>query len=210
MLNNELSGLYVTIHGPDGVGKTTVGRSVANTLIGRGHATEFFDDWRNENHWNNPFSNAKIRKLVGENNQSFVALQVAKVAVDSIVITDLINKGITVIKDRGIMDVRADLKYRGFDPADCYSPMIREPDFTVLLTVNEEGRYQRLCSKNDLRSHDYQPNLPGHRMYDMNQYLIDEVDKRVPEKGLILPTDGLSIEAVVGVITERLHEYYDS
>lgn len=210
MLNNEALGLYVTIHGPDGVGKTTVGRNVASTLTRNGLAAEFFDDWRDENHFNNPFSSTKIRKLVGKNSQSFVALQAAKVAIDSIAVTELTNEGITVIKDRGILDVRADLKYRGFEPSDFYSPMIREPDLTVMLMVHEEARYRRLASKNDVHSQDYQPNLPGYRMYEMSQYLVNEVSKRVPEKGLIVQTDDLSIDTVVGIVTERIRECYEA
>ena len=197
---------FITLHGPDGVGKTTAGRKLVELLAEHGHTAVFFDDWRDENGWKNPFSSKELRRAVGETDKGFVALQAAKAAVDSMVITELTDSGLIVIKDRGILDVRADLQHRGFDPADCAGPLIREPDFAVLLTVSEEGRMRRLANKPDVQPEDYQPNTPGHRLYDMTQSLQQQVEARMPDGGMIVNTDDISLREAIAVIGERILE----
>jgi thymidylate kinase len=194
---------YITIHGPDGVGKTTVGRGVATKLVNRGYATEFFDDWRERNGWVNPYSLTKLNAEFGT-DLSVIALQAAKTALDSLVINELTTSGITIVKDRGVIDVRADLIYRGLDPSELRGPLMREPDLAVLLTVSEEVRHRRLNTKNDIQPQDYEPNLPGNRMYDMNQSILDQLENRPPESQLILSTDNLSIREVVDEISNEI------
>ncbi len=197
---------YITIHGPDGVGKTTVGRKVAGRLNAHGHPAIFFDDWREDNNWHNPFSNRSLREEIGDKSKYFIALQAAKTSVDSMVITELTDLGVTVVKDRGIFDVRADLKYRGFDADECVGPLIREPDLAVLLSVSEAVRQRRLVTKSDVRPEDYQPNLPGHRLFEMTRSLLEQVEARAPFGGVIIDTDNLVLEEVVDTISDRILE----
>lgn len=199
---------YITVHGPDGAGKTTVGRLVVNALHEHGHKAVFFDDWRREHGWSNPFSGREMRKRVGEDGEAFTVLQLAKVALDSVTINELTDSGIVVVKDRGILDVRADLNHRGLDPSECQSPLVREPDLAVYLDVSEAVRYRRLAVKEDLRPDDFEPNSPGNRMHAMSQFVMATVADMVPEHGLILQTDELSaaqvVERVYAVVSEAI------
>lgn len=192
---------YITVHGPDGAGKTTVGRRVVGMLQQHGHEAVFFDDWRDQTGWTNPFSNKEVRRQVGESGKAFTVLQSAKAAMDSVAINGLTDSGIVVVKDRGIIDVRADLNYRGLDPSDCQSPLIREPDLAVYLHVGEAARHRRLAVKEDVHPEDFQPNSPGHRLYAMTQFVMAAVTDLAPEHGVVLQTDDLSADQVV----EQVH-----
>lgn len=193
-------GLYVTLHGPDGIGKTTAGRNVVKTLNENGRAAIFFDDWRDDQAWKNPFSQEGLRSKINEQSRQFAVLQLAKVALDSVVITELTGSGVTVVKDRGIYDVRADLSYRGLEPSECAGPLIREPDMAVLLTADEAKRQERLVAKQDLKAEDFAPFTPGSRLYFMHQSLLRQVIAVSPERGLILDTTMLSAEQVAEMI----------
>jgi thymidylate kinase len=197
---------YITIHGPDGVGKTSAGRNVVDTLIEYGKKVVFFDDWRVGTAWSNPFSDRHLREKVKNNPEAFVALQLAKVAVDSAAITNLTESGIAVVKDRGVLDVRADLKYRGIDPASCSGPLVREPDLAIFLQVTEEARHRRLAVKEDAQSDDFQPNTPGNRLYVMTQFVEAAVSRLAPERGLSIQTDDLTLDQVVTRISTSVEE----
>lgn len=132
-MRNLRTAPYITIHGPDGSGKTTIGRRVVGLLQSSGREAVFFDDWREDHGWKNIFSNYDLRRTIDESGKAFTILQAAKVALDGAVITDLTDSGVTVVKDRGVLDVRADLNYRGLSPSDCHGSLIREPDLAVYL-----------------------------------------------------------------------------
>lgn len=186
----------MTVHGPDGSGKTSTGRRIVESLIQHHQSAVFFDDWRENMGWVNPFSDKELREQAKDSKEAFLELQMAKVAFDSIAITDLTNLGIIVVKDRGLLDVRADLNYRGIDPAACQGPLIREPDMSIYLQVSEEVRQRRLAVKKDIQPEDFQPNMPGYRMYAMTQFIEAAVRQMGPSRGIIIATDGLSAEQV--------------
>jgi thymidylate kinase len=203
--NNVEPALYVTIHGPDGVGKTTTGRGVTTTLIENGFKAVFFDDWRADEGWVNPFASEILKNTIDGRSEGFIALQAAKVAMDSIIISDLTNSGTTVVKDRGLLDVRADLQHRGLDSKKCAGPLIREPDLSFLLTVNESTRLGRLSGKVDVQPIDYQPNTPGNRLFNMTTSLNEQVEQ-MTDRGLIIATDQMSLEGVVSMISSTILE----
>ena len=187
---------YVTLHGPDGSGKTTVARTVVQALNREGHGSIFFDDWKQMQGRENPFSAAEIKLLSGE-GKGLSVLQLAKVAFDSVAISELTDSGIIVVKDRGLLDVRADLAYRGLDPNDCSGPLVREPDLAVFLSVSEAARHKRLAVKEDIRPEDFQPNEPGSRLFSMVQHVQSSVETLEPANGLLIDTDELGVDQVV-------------
>lgn len=197
---------YITIHGPDGAGKTTTGRRISQMLAEQGREAIFFDDWRDETKWKNPFSDSKLRESLEGKKDEFAILQLAKTALDSTVITDLTATGIVVIKDRGVIDVRADLSYRDIDPSVCRCPQIREPDFAIFLRVGEEARRRRLKVKEDLCPEDLQPNTPGHRLYAITRFVEDAVGEIAPDRGIIIPSDYLSVEQVAEIACAAIEE----
>jgi hypothetical protein len=131
-------------------------------------------------------------------------LQLAKVAFDSVIITELTDRGILVIKDRGLLDVRADLSYRGLDPQDCSGPLVREPDLAVFLSVSEDERHKRLAVKDDIHEDDFQPNAPGSRLYTVAQHVRSSVESLQPTRGLIIDTDNLGVDQVVERVCNEL------
>lgn len=204
-MRNDTSAPYITIHGPDGSGKTTVGRRVVDLLHAHGREAVFFDDWRKEAAWQNPFSDKELRRQFAENGTAFSVLQLAKVALDSAKISELTDAGIVVIKDRGILDVRADLQYRKQKAAYCQGPYVREPDLAVYLAVSEVARQSRLEVKQDIRPEDFQPNVPGTRLHAIATSVLAAVTD-MKERGRIIQTDELSVDQVVKQVYTEVAE----
>lgn len=206
MSNSLETARYITLHGPDGSGKTTVGRALANRLETNGSPAVFFPDWRVQNDIANPFYEP-LRTEEAKEPQLLLSLVLAKLAFDSWHINELLEQDVNVIKDRGLFDVRADMAWRGMDALLCDSPAIKAPDFSVYLDVGESARLRHLAVKPDSNADDYEPNEPGTRMHTLARYVLGEVtalEKR--GQGMVLPSDSLSIEEIVERVEETLRD----
>lgn len=184
---------YITLHGPDGSGKTTVGRALAGYLEENGASAVYFPDWRKQNDIENPFYEP-LRTEEAKQPRLLLSLVLAKLAYDSWYINELLGTGTHVIKDRGLWDVRADMAWRDMDPELCDSPAIKKPDFSAYLNVGEDARRRYLDIKEDRNANDYESNDPGTRLHSLTQYVLGKVVELEKQgRGMVIAADSLTI-----------------
>jgi len=205
-------GEFITLHGPDGSGKTTTAVETVRQINSFGVESVFFGDWvcSIDGPGPNPFSENSIKQRMDEEGtpSEFLLLQVAKVAWDSSHIDGLVGEGVTVLKDRGIYDVRSDLVYRGIDPDATFNQLIREPDGAFFLDVGEAMRRQRLATKTDIEPEDWAENKPGTRMYHMARNVLEQV--RCGNNGTIIDSTNRTLHEVSALIVEKILERRDN
>lgn len=202
---DRLNHPYITIHGPDGAGKTTVGRSLANTMRCSGHSAVFFRDWQisqGQTASLDPYLNRAARDSI---SRDFVLMQVAHAATQSALISNLTSAGFIVIKDRGILDDRACLHAEGLDAAAHLEPGLREPDLAIFLAVSERERAKRLAARPSVAPYSRQPNTDGSSASTITTHILSQVQTLAADnRGVVIDTDQVSVRGVTDIIMEEL------
>lgn len=202
---DSLNRPYVTIHGPDGVGKTTIGRNLAATLHNVGQWAVFFRDWRASQGHEVSFDPYVNRASPGSISRDFVLAQAAHTATQSTFITALTGSGFTVVQDRSILDDRACLHAEGLNPAAHLEPSLREPDLAIFLAVSERERAKRLAVRPSTTPYSQQPNIAGSSAGTITNHILGQVETlAADDRGVIIDTDHVGIQKVTDRIVEEM------
>lgn len=198
-------GRFITIHGIDGTGKTTVTRLTAQLLKSHGVNVLNYDEYE-EAFVNNPFSVAKKRVLVETPDSAQFAFYLGSTIFHSARISSLLELGQTVIKSRFIDDVLAYHAHLGVQSvAEIASLLpIIIPDFKVLLTLqNESERRRRIISRGIFDEKDLETRREGGRLDFFEKYLLRSISDFVTKgKATIIDTGTIRAEDVANQVVD--------
>ncbi len=168
---------FITLHGIDGTGKTTTAARVTTRLSNSGLRVVNYDVYENEN-TDNPFSLAKKRVLQDASPHAQFAYFLGSTLYHSSQIENLIGDGNHVLKSRYVDDVVAHHSHIGVQDADAIASMfpILQPDFKVILTLEENVRRQRILNRGELDDRDKEVRTAESRLDYFEKYLLDRND----------------------------------
>lgn len=196
-------GRFITIHGIDGVGKTTVTRLTAQLLKSHGVSVVNYDEYE-KTLVDNPFSVAKRRVLVETPNSAQFAFYLGSTLFHSARISSLLESGHTVVKSRFIDDVLAHHAHLGVQNVAEIARLlpIVVPDFKALLTLqNETVRRQRIISRGVFDEKDLEIRQEGSRLDFFEKYLLKYIsDFSSKEKPIVIDTGTIGAEDVASQI----------
>lgn len=177
---------FITIHGIDGTGKTSAAHNVAQAL----------------SHYNAPAINYDdiTAEVIADPSQPDNAL--AKKLSQSALITQYIESGYSVIRDRWLIDIHADRGFRGNTVATPSG--ILTPDYSFVLTCEDSVRMQRVLARGNPTEQDLIPNLEGTRAHYFEQYLLHRIGE-FARHAMVIDTTELSQNEVADTITNHLH-----
>jgi cytidylate kinase len=159
-------GRFITVHGIDGTGKTTLSNELAASLSLQGEPTIHANEVAN-NITNLPYTTPDY-----ENYPQANSLQ--KKLGQSAILLSVIAEGITVVRDRWLIDICANSRYLD-EKLPSVFPEILIPNISILLRCDEIERQGRIQSRSNPTSDDLVPNEPGTRAHFFEQYLINHI-----------------------------------
>lgn len=192
-------GKFITVHGIDGTGKTTLVRAIEDVIRARGQNSGAEHLASQESPWQrckDEFSDISLSERI------FYKLG-SKAAQAALVETRL-ALGETIVKDRWVIDVLADETHKGaVAPERVFSTILR-PDLAVLLVCDESTRTSRIASRGDATPDDLIPCVPGERAYYFQQYLADHMAFSA-EDNMQLDSTKMHPAHLAGLVMERVY-----
>jgi thymidylate kinase len=190
-----MRGKFITIHGIDGTGKTTTAELLRNGLGELGIRVA---------HWN------IVKNLLEPvpNSRASLAAGIGKKVSESRIVLDLMEKGMTLARDRWAIDVMADHAFAGTPMRGCEAslatnPELLLPDFSVILVCKENERMRRINLRGNPSEEDLIPNTPGSRACFFQEYLLANIAEH-SENSMVIDTTGITPEDTTGMIMGKL------
>lgn len=141
MTNNLTRPGFISVHGIDGTGKSTLSEVLAEQLSAQGTETRTYDEYCREKSISNPFSQYKDRvKARSVDNQYRFFLVSA--AFKSSVVQRALHEGVAIIADRWHIDINAHHIYAGAEPLETPTSILI-PDVFIMLVTDESIRQKR-------------------------------------------------------------------
>lgn len=172
---------FITIHGIDGTGKTTAARTVAELLP----QAINYDDITDTIDYNHNFSDTTIAKKLSQ----------------SALVHSYLLQGSSVVRDRWLIDVHADRAHKGILTPDYDG--IATPNYSFVLTCDEEQRMQRVLLRGNPTEQDLVPNTEGTRAHYFEHYLMQNIGK-FARHSMAIDTTHLTVDKVAQTIIENI------
>lgn len=186
-----MTGNFFSIHGIDGVGKTTITELLAEQMSRENV---------NASSWDLFATRAELDTL--PSSRGDFAASIAKKAIESEAIRLALEQGETVVKDRWVIDVLAAHAYKGtlagIDPT--MISRLLKPDFSVVLTCQEQQRMARVHSRANPTDEDLIPRVPGTRAYFFQDYLLGKVADFSRDHVVIDTTEKDQVQVVTEIL----------
>ena len=189
---------FITLHGIDGSGKSEAVGGIVQHFALKGLSVINYDLYKVHDP-NNPFEHIKGKVEKTASPPAQFVFYVASMIYHSHVIRELLSKGNIVVRSRYIQDVLAQYLYKGVQNVQEIVKLasILEPDLSVILTVDEEIRRQRIVQRGEINDKDREEKNPASRLAFFEKHLLASATSR----SFIINTSLLSIEQVVETIT---------
>jgi len=198
-------GRFISVHGIDGVGKSTLALSLHDELERRGIPTVNYDEYGEK--LDNPFRAGK--KAVVENGtldeQFSHFLGSTQFHADQI--RSLMNEGFTVVKSRHLDDVIAHYAHLGFaEGAEIAGKTdITDSDFKIMLTTSEEERISRVLARGNPTKNDLEPKTPGSRHQVIEDIFKERISSLEGEgRGIIIDNTDKAPEEITKRVLREL------
>lgn len=185
-------GAFVTIHGIDGTGKTTIAKTISQAFQAEFVMSYYFEDL-----------DIPRQPVNVTNETNGYQRSVLKKIGQSAVVRDVVEKGGLISKDRWMIDVAASNSY-GNDRHYTKNPEgVLLPHLAVFLTCEEDERMRRIQARGNPTPDDLIPNEPGTRAFYFEQFLLQNMGDFSITTTVIDTTHG-SVEAVVDQVKGAL------
>lgn len=191
-----MRGRFITIHGIDGTGKTTT----AELLVDGLDELDAIVVAR----WN------IVKNLLEPvpNSRSSLAAGISKKVSESKIVSDLMEQGKTLARDRWVIDVMADHAFAGKPMRDGEvslgaNPELLLPNLSVILVCRENERMRRINSRGNPSKEDLIPNMPGSRAYFFQEYLLNNIAE-YSRNSMVIDTTDITPEDTTGMIMRKL------
>lgn len=172
---------FITIHGIDGTGKTTAAHTVAELLP----QAVNYDSITDTINYDRNHSDITIAKKLSQ----------------SALIHSYLAQDISIVRDRWLIDVHADREHKGMlTPA--YEG-IATPNYSFVLTCDENLRMQRVLHRGNPTEQDLVPNIEGTRAHYFEQYLLQNIGK-FAHHSMVIDTTDLNISEVAQTIVRHI------
>ena len=177
--NKKVSGKFLTFHGIDGVGKTTMVEQTVATLADNGHRAISWDNYAEACGFNFPSKRGDFDASV------------EKKRLESRAILGALSSGLTIVKDRWYIDVLASHTFAG-DAQSIDPEGILKPDLSVILLCDEKVRMNdRILARANPTPEDLIPNSAGTRAGFFEDYLLNRIAE-LSRKHLIIDTTNIT------------------
>ena len=177
--NKKVSGKFLTFHGIDGVGKTTMVDQTVASLAADGQPVIS---------WNNY---AEKYGFIFPSKRGDFAASVEKKRLESRAILGALSSGLTIVKDRWYIDVLASHTFAG-DAQSIDPEGILKPDLSVILVCDEKVRMNdRILVRANPTPEDLIPNSAGTRAGFFEDYLLNRI-AGLSRKHLIIDTTNIT------------------
>lgn len=198
-------GKFVSLHGIDGTGKSTVARSIATLLEAEGKPVINYDEFKDT--IPNPHAAEKARADAEGSLEERVAAHLTSTMYHSDRIRDLTNQGYHVVKSRYLDDVMAHFSHLGV-PAERLRELSSafpavQPELKVILTTIETERRRRINARPVIDEQDKEEKIDGSRALYFEDYLRNAA-REAPGKFLLLDNTGIDADEVARQIIDRL------
>ena len=191
-----MRGRFITIHGIDGTGKTTT----AELLVDGLDELDAIVVAR----WN------IVKNLLEPvpNSRSSLSAGISKKVSESKIVSDLMEQGKTLARDRWVIDVMADHAFAGKPMRDGEvslgaNPELLLPNLSVILVCRENERMRRINSRGNPSKEDLIPNMPGSRAYFFQEYLLNNIAE-YSRNSMVIDTTDITPEDTTGMIMRKL------
>ena len=149
---------FVTIHGIDGTGKSTIANQLAELLNAQGHLAVFYDN---------------LVKEIGDLPNTGGGLFDGKIQ-QSGIISRALADGQTVSRDRWLIDIFASETFKG-EQLSLVPKEILRPDLSVILLCEESVRQSRIRLRSNPTIDDLTPKVEGTRPDYFEKYLLKHI-----------------------------------
>lgn len=194
-------GLFITTHGIDGTGKSTLAAHLRDVLVTRGIDAVLYSEIVQT--IENPFQAHKpqFNKLSPSAKQFY---SLGSKAVESEIIRNQTALGVHVIKDRWAIDVLADNAHKGADDVSnvAFNTLLK-PNLSVVLTCEEAVRMQRIHTRSDPTPEDLIPNTDGTRAHFFQNFLLTHIESSA-DVSLVLDSTSLSLTSASDAILNAI------
>jgi thymidylate kinase len=157
-------GAFVTIHGIDGTGKTTIAQRLPDALRYEFPEAYYFDDLRLPE---------QVTPLVAPVNAYEKSVQ--KKIGQSSALGTILQKGGLVAKDRWMIDVAASNSFSDGEDYTTNPNGVLIPSLSVLFTCAEDERMRRIHARGNPTPDDLVPNEPGTRAHYFETFLREHL-----------------------------------
>lgn len=181
---------FVTVHGIDGTGKSTLASTLAASLTERGHRAFEFDALPElAGVARSPQSHRRPNSIEKKQTQSHR-------------INHFVQDGITVVRDRWLIDVLASNAWEGRAlPVDTHDVAV--PDLSILLLCAESERMERVSKRGNPTPDDLIPNIHGTRAHAFQTYLLEHLPD-LSHNQLVIDTTAQRPEVVAQVAVNEV------
>ena len=204
-MNNE-RGLFVTVHGIDGTGKTTVTSSLVDSMNADGHKAINYDEYKDKTP--NPYLEKKSEADKNGSLEDRIAIYLESTMYHGKQIDQLLNDGFHVVKSRYLDDVLAHFAHLGgnkdmMGKLKIQFPIV-QPDLKIILSLDEDLRRERINTRGILDDRDVEKKEPGSRLYFFEDYLKKANILDPANSVLHLDSGKLNVEAITKKIIDHL------
>lgn len=167
------NGVFVTIHGIDGTGKTTTAAEIQTLLNTQGFPVINYDVYEKE-HLQNPFALSKKQVIAEASPEAQFAYYLGSTLYHGEQIRRLTEQGFMVVKSRYLDDVLAHHAHLGVENTVEIAKLlpILQPDLKVILTLPEAIRRQRIVHRGEIDEKDKEVRKTGSRLNFFENFLL--------------------------------------